>query len=38
MGNEPHVVILGAGFGGVDAPKQLKKTPFKVTLKRIVVE
>jgi len=29
---EPHVVILGGGFGGVAALKALKKAPVRVTL------
>lgn len=32
MANEPHVVILGAGFAGLGAMKKLKKAPVKVTL------
>jgi NADH dehydrogenase len=28
----PHVVIVGAGFGGLAAAKALRKTPAKVTL------
>jgi NADH dehydrogenase len=32
MGNEPHVVILGAGFAGVAAMKMLRKAPVRVTV------
>jgi NADH dehydrogenase len=32
MPNDPHVVILGAGFAGLGAMKKLKKAPVKVTL------
>ncbi len=28
----PHVVIVGAGFGGLDAAKRLQKVPVKVTV------
>lgn len=28
----PHVVIIGGGFGGLNATKGLKNSPFKVTL------
>ena len=28
----PHVVIVGAGFGGLAAAKALRKTPAKVIL------
>lgn len=28
----PHVVIIGAGFGGLEAAKALKKQPVKVTV------
>jgi len=28
----PHVVIIGAGFGGLDAAKQLAKSPVRITL------
>lgn len=28
----PHVVIVGAGFGGLDAAKRLRKVPVKVTV------
>lgn len=30
--NESHVVILGAGFAGIGAMKELKDTPVRVTL------
>lgn len=30
--NTPHVVILGAGFGGLNAARQLAKAPVRVTL------
>ena len=33
MKNEPqHVVIVGGGFGGLDAAKCLKGAPVRVTL------
>jgi len=32
MGDRPHVVIVGAGFGGLNAAKQLEKQPVDVTL------
>lgn len=32
MPGEPHVVIVGAGFGGVAALKALQKAPVRVTL------
>ena len=32
MANEPHVVILGAGFAGLGAVKKLRKARVKVTL------
>jgi NADH dehydrogenase len=28
----PHVVIIGGGFGGLEAAKQLRKAPVRVTL------
>jgi NADH dehydrogenase FAD-containing subunit len=28
----PRVVIIGAGFGGLSAAKQLAKAPFNVTI------
>ena len=28
----PHVVIIGAGFGGLAAAKTLKKAPVRITL------
>jgi NADH dehydrogenase len=28
----PRVVIIGAGFGGLSAAKQLARTPFNVTI------
>jgi NADH dehydrogenase len=28
----PHVVIIGAGFGGLDAAKRLAKAPVRITL------
>ena len=30
--NLPRVVIIGGGFGGLDAAKALKKVPVRVTL------
>jgi NADH:ubiquinone reductase (H+-translocating) len=30
--NTPHVVILGAGFGGLNAARQLAKAPVRITL------
>ena len=30
--NTPHVVILGAGFGGLNAARQLAKVPVRITL------
>lgn len=30
--NEPHVVILGAGFAGIGAMKKLKDAPVRVTM------
>jgi NADH dehydrogenase len=32
MSTTPHVVILGGGFGGLEAAKALRKAPVKVTL------
>ena len=32
MGDRPHVVIIGAGFGGLNAAKRLEKAPVDVTL------
>jgi len=32
MNNQPHVVIVGGGFGGLYAVKALKDAPVKVTL------
>jgi NADH:ubiquinone reductase (H+-translocating) len=32
MSNTPHVVIVGAGFGGLEAAEQLAHVPVKVTL------
>ena len=32
MASTPHVVILGAGFGGLSAAKRLARTPARVTL------
>lgn len=29
---KPHVVIIGAGFGGLDAARALKRAPVRVTL------
>ena len=31
-GTFPRVVIIGAGFGGLSAAKQLAKAPFNVTI------
>ena len=28
----PHVIIVGAGFGGLDAAKRLAKAPVQITL------
>jgi NADH dehydrogenase len=30
--HRPRVVIIGSGFGGVSAAKQLAKAPFEVTI------
>lgn len=30
--DEPHVVIIGGGFGGLQAAKKLGKKPVKVTI------
>jgi NADH dehydrogenase len=30
--NIPHIVIVGAGFGGMDAAKRLAKSPVRITL------
>jgi NADH dehydrogenase len=32
MGRRPHIVIIGAGFGGLNAAKRLEKAPVDVTL------
>ena len=32
MKQDPHVVIVGAGFGGLEAAKRLSKAPVKITL------
>ncbi len=32
MNKIPHVVIIGAGFGGLEATKRLAKVPVKITL------
>lgn len=32
MGERPHVVIVGAGFGGLNAAKRLEREPVDVTL------
>jgi len=32
MAQRPHVVILGGGFGGLEAAKALRKAPVRVTL------
>ncbi|MBK9974791.1 MAG: NAD(P)/FAD-dependent oxidoreductase [Planctomycetes bacterium] len=31
-GNQPHVVIIGGGFGGLYAAKALKRAPVRITL------
>jgi NADH dehydrogenase len=31
-GRQPHVVILGAGFGGLNAARQLRKTGLRITV------
>ena len=28
----PHIVIVGAGFGGMEAAQKLAKTPVRITL------
>jgi NADH dehydrogenase len=32
MKQDPHIVIVGAGFGGLEAAKRLSKTPVQITL------
>jgi alanine dehydrogenase len=32
-GDQPHVVIVGAGFGGINAAKKLGGTSAKVTIR-----
>src|SRR6266852_4950536 len=32
MPNQPHVVILGGGFGGIYAARNLRKAPVRVTI------
>lgn len=32
MNKIPHVIIIGAGFGGLEAAKRLAKAPIKITL------
>jgi len=32
MNRHPHVVIIGAGFGGLEAAKNLAKSPVQITL------
>ena len=32
MSNTPHVVIVGAGFGGLEVAEQLAHVPVEVTL------
>ena len=32
MNKLPHVVIIGAGFGGLEAAKKLKKAAVQITL------
>jgi NADH:ubiquinone reductase (H+-translocating) len=32
MGKDPHVVIIGGGFGGLNAARGLARTPVRVTL------
>ena len=32
MKKTPHVVIIGAGFGGLEAAKKLGKAPVQITL------
>lgn len=31
-GNEPHVVIVGAGFGGLEAARNLARAPVRITM------
>ncbi|MEP6259963.1 MAG: NAD(P)/FAD-dependent oxidoreductase [Gillisia sp.] len=31
-GNQQHIVIIGGGFAGLSVAKQLKKSPFRVTI------
>ena len=30
--NTPHIVIIGAGFGGLNVARQLRNAPVKITL------
>ena len=32
MSDRPHVVIVGGGFGGLDAARTLRRVPVRVTL------
>jgi NADH dehydrogenase len=32
MGNQPHVVIIGGGFGGISTAKKLKKADVDITI------
>ncbi len=32
QGDPPHVVIVGAGFGGLNAAQQLRRAPVRITL------
>src|SRR5438093_11900149 len=32
MGNRPHVLIIGGGFGGLTAAQNLKHAPARITL------